>query len=162
MKIRKVLVAVSLLAATGYVGTAVAHDYPGAVGSSTSTATATDRFGISCNGGTAKVTLQVRDTVTNPEKATQVRIRGAKTLALLASAPWSTDTTGTAAQNTAFSPLLEVVNGVNTYYFEVNKTVVAGVTGPETYTARIHCVDAGGFHNPEDQNSSVDFWYLNQ
>jgi hypothetical protein len=122
--------------------------------------TKSDKFGINCNGGTAKVSLQVRDNKTNPEKASKVRIRGAKTLLGLASAPWSTDTNDTDA---LFStPILYVVNGATTYYFEVNKTAVAGATGAETYTARIHCLDSAGGHNPDDQSNSIDFWYQQQ
>jgi hypothetical protein len=165
MKISKTILAASLLAA-GFSGIASAHDYVGSVGNATVNA-ASDKFWIQCAGGSSYATLRVRDNPTSPEKATKVSIRGATSLAGLSAATWYTDTTDTDATTfdtsfsgpygTAANPQPRVTGGPAIYYFEVNKNMMAGVTGAEAYIARIHCYDSSNTHNPEDQPTSVTY-----
>jgi hypothetical protein len=153
MKNTTKIVAVSALLTAGFTGVASAHDVANAVGNST-TAARTDVFDVECYAGTAYFTVSVRDTKTTPEKATKVSIQASKggvTTAL------STDTTDT---DTLFSATKTLSGGTGVYRVTVNKNSVAGVTGAEGYTARIHCYDANGQHNPDDQSDPV--WIQNQ
>jgi hypothetical protein len=153
MKTIKNIMAASILLAAGVTNVTFAHDVANAVGNSTAAAR-TDVFEVECYTGTSYFTVSVRDTKTTPEKATKISIQASKggvTTAL------STDNTDT---DTLFSPTKTLTGGVGIYRVTVNKNSVAGVTGAEGYTARIHCYDANNQHNPDDQSAPV--WIQNQ
>lgn len=153
MTITKTIMAASVIAVAGYAGVASAHPYQFALGVSTTNVARTDIFGIDCNVGTAKISYQVKDVKTTPEKTTILKIRAASTQAGLASAVWYP-----ADQLGNYTALKYITNGANIYYFEINKNAVAGVIGTETYIAQIHCLDANGGHNPDDQSPTPDLW----
>jgi hypothetical protein len=148
MKLQKTIMAASLLLAAGFTGAASAHTVSGGLGNATTDAARTDVFTVQCLAGSSYFTVRVRDVKTTPEKATKVSIQASKVGATPAVTPLATDTVDTDAN---FSNTETITGGTGVYTVSVNKTMVAGVKGAESYVAEIHCYDAQNQHNPEDQ-----------
>lgn len=130
---------------------ALAHDYVGLVGNATKTAK-TDRFYVTCASGADHVSFQVKDIPSRPEKASKIYIRADKGGASPAVTTLSRDLKDTDA---GFSPLTTITGGSGAYFFNVVKSATSA--GAEVYVARIHCYDAGGNHNPDDQPSTARY-----
>lgn len=144
----------ALIMAAGFSGITLAHDYVGVVGNSTRAAR-TDRFYLVCAPGSQKLTFQVRDIATRPEKSTKLYIRADKPGASPAITALSWDARDADA---GYSPLLTITGGSGAYFFNVGKTAGApGVVGAEAYVARIHCYNTDGEHNPDDQPYTVRY-----
>lgn len=145
MKLNRKMIVAALLAA-GFSGLASAHTVSGSLGSSTSTAAATDVFDIDCTntsqGTAAKLFFQVRDNATSPEKSTKlsIQVSAAGTTSAL-----YTDTIDTDALYTP-NPGVSLNKGAVVYRVTVSKNSVANVKGPETYSAQVHCQTSGGAH----------------
>lgn len=138
MKSSKTLLA--LLVTAGFSSIASAHDYGGTLGT---TATAKDKFYLTCVTATAKMTYQIR--------------RNSGT----ASVKLSNDATGISTTSTAtgtFSPLITVTPTTGGAKFF---TVTKSAAGAASYTARIHCYDASGVHQDTYQSATVTYT-LNQ
>lgn len=129
---------VGLLGVIGFSSMASAHDYNGVFGT---TATATDKFYITCAAGTAKFTYQVR------------RNAGAVNIKAQATSPVGTATTSSGTG--VFSPLITVNTGGGAKFFQVNKNTSSTATAG--YTLRMHCWDTAGNHNPDDQPTTVTY-----
>lgn len=144
MKRLKIIMAGSLLAAAGFSGVVSAHDYLGTLGAA---ATATDKYYLVCAAGTAKLTYQVQRTFGTGN----LSIEGAKAGATVTPPPVASISSGT-----AFSPVKTMTGGgAGAYFFTVKKSPASGAA--RGWRARIHCYDANGQHNPDDQPTTVTY-----
>jgi hypothetical protein len=139
MKLLKTIMATSLLAAAGFSGVASAHDYLGTLGNA---AAATDRWYFTCAAGAASMTYRIKRTAGTP--CVQL----------------SFDTTGVATVSCGvWSPTKTVATGAGAKIFTIKKN--PAIAGTDSYDAQIHCIDANGVHNPDDQ-SAVQTYIQNQ
>jgi hypothetical protein len=130
MKTIKTILAASALLAAGFSGVASAHPYPGAL---KTPATATDKFYIVCYAGAASVSYAITKT--------------AGTGGVKISGPAGTTTNG--------GKTLSYATGAGAKSFTVSKNPAA--SGAVSYTAQIHCYDANGQHNPDDQSATQTY-----
>jgi hypothetical protein len=128
----------SLLITAGFSTTVMAHDYGGTLGSA---AAATDKFYITCAAGTAKFTYQIRRNAGTPKVRTN------------SYSPAGAATTSTVTGS--FSPLITVNTASGAKFFQVNKNPAAA--GTNSYTLRMHCLDANNLHDPNDQPATVTY-----
>lgn len=126
--LKKSLMAASLLAAAGFIGTASAHTQTGSLGT---TATATDYYQVTCGTGTTKLYLRVSDTSASDSVLVSAQAQKG-TVAIN-----TTDPTG---GDGVYSPSVTLSSSTGVYDVLVDKTAA----NTQNYTLEVHCQDNAG------------------
>ncbi len=137
MKNTQKIMLAGLLISAGYSALASAHTQFGVLGKTTSGASATDVYQLSCPVGTAKLYLRIADSA--PVLPSLVSIQATK------NSKSSTLSVDGGDGDAFYSSAVTLTKGAGTYLITLNKNL-SSTKGQEQYSAEFHCLDAGGNH----------------